>query len=102
MPIEGGVRVRGDAVLNDFRAGIAVILIFKCGNAVLKVYAVCGKFEYEASVIGKNIVAVKFFNQGLQEVQELFVAFFHRQNYRTFKFQTNNRKTMRNVKKVNV
>lgn len=52
MFFEGGVRVRGDAVLNDFWSGIAVILIFTCGNAVLKVYAVCGKFEYEASVIG--------------------------------------------------
>ena len=48
------LRVRGDAVLNDFGSGIAVIFIFKCGNAVLKVYAVCSHFEYEASVISEK------------------------------------------------
>ena len=53
---EGGVRVGGIAVLVIFWCGVAVIFISKYGIAVFRAQAVCGEFKFYVAVIGEKIV----------------------------------------------
>ena len=55
--IEGGVRACGIGVLGYFWCGVTVIFISKCGIAVSRVQAVCGKFTFYVAVVGDKIVA---------------------------------------------
>ena len=53
---EGGVRVRGIAVLGYFWCGVAEIFVSNYGIAVFRVQAVCGKFKFYVAVGGEKIV----------------------------------------------
>ena len=47
MPFEeGGVRVRGDAVLRCFWCGFSEIFFLTCGIAVFQDCAVCGNLKF--------------------------------------------------------
>ena len=43
---EGGVRVRGDAVLRCFWCGFSEIFFLTCGIAVFQDCAVCGNLKF--------------------------------------------------------
>ena len=43
---EGGVRVRGDAVLRCFWCGFSEIFLLTCGIAVFQDCAVCGNLKF--------------------------------------------------------
>ena len=44
--MEGGVRVRGDAVLRCFWCGFSEIFFLTCGIAVFQDCAVCGNLKF--------------------------------------------------------